>query len=454
MTLIGHFRIPPIFEDEVDQIVMAAGGRRAHPDADRRRKRGADYLLDDAVVELKILEEEGLEKQERRGKLASLFKSHSPARRPVIVLDRNSLPNEARRTFDRALEGPIKSAVSSAKEQLKQSRAELLDTNTSILWLVNNGYTALDHESLVKLIARRVRNDTSNIDGVVLSGCYFYSDTFDNFILWPFEYIPIRIDRAFKPFERLRQAWHGFATTRMTALITSEPDARNTKGPVVDTQFELDGVTYVKPAPPIGGKSSFFRSGRPRSDSSGLSRCPPVATVFGDLAYADWRRCRERYPNAMWLGETYRDWLQQRTSAEQTCVVKPLVGITVAFDDWFAWARQQPDANIATVHRYANATFERRIRLLLRTARERTEDLVLPIRSILVVTEEIGQDRANDVSHILEICESVSGEPQVEEVLVDQRMFHEYALAVGCAYAVARQIEVVTWQKDRHYAWY
>jgi hypothetical protein len=33
-------------------------------------------------------------------------------------------------------------------------------------------------------------------------------------------------------------------------------------------------------------------------------------------------------------------------------------------------------------------------------------------------------------------------------------MFHEYALAVGCAYAVARQIEVVTWQKDRHYAWY
>ncbi|MEG7168037.1 hypothetical protein V2A47_34460, partial [Pseudomonas aeruginosa] len=117
------------------------------------------------------------------------------ADRPVVVLDRGSLPPPEQRNYDRILEGPIKTAISKAKKQLKQSRLEHEGTTTSIIWFVNNGYTALDHDALLTLIAHRVRNDTNEIDGIIVSGCYFHSDSFDSFFLWPFEYVPINLDK-------------------------------------------------------------------------------------------------------------------------------------------------------------------------------------------------------------------------------------------------------------------
>lgn len=39
-------RIRPLSEDaEVNFVIAAAGGQRAHPDSDRRRHRNSDYVL-------------------------------------------------------------------------------------------------------------------------------------------------------------------------------------------------------------------------------------------------------------------------------------------------------------------------------------------------------------------------------------------------------------------------
>ena len=73
------FRIQPIGEAAANEIVAAAGGARAHPNADRRLKPGADYLLGDALIELKTLDDEGLSKPERQRKIADLFRKY---RRP------------------------------------------------------------------------------------------------------------------------------------------------------------------------------------------------------------------------------------------------------------------------------------------------------------------------------------------------------------------------------------
>lgn len=54
-------------------MIAMAGGRRAHPDSDRRTLRGADYVLDTCVIELKMLDDDGLAKPERQKKLAALF---------------------------------------------------------------------------------------------------------------------------------------------------------------------------------------------------------------------------------------------------------------------------------------------------------------------------------------------------------------------------------------------
>ena len=72
---------------------------------------------------------------------------------------------------------------------------------------------------------------------------------------------------------------------------------------------------------------------------------------------------------------------------------------------------------------------------------------------MLAVTDEIGQDRANDLSHIFLIRETLGSEPAVHALATDVRIFHEYALTLACAYAVAEGAEIVLWQKDLQYAW-
>jgi hypothetical protein len=44
------FKVQPIGETAVDEIMAKAGGGRAHPDADCRQKPGADYVLGDALT--------------------------------------------------------------------------------------------------------------------------------------------------------------------------------------------------------------------------------------------------------------------------------------------------------------------------------------------------------------------------------------------------------------------
>ena len=86
-------------------------------------------------------------------------------------------------------------------------------------------------------------------------------------------------------------------------------------------------------------------------------------------------------------------------------------------------------------------------------ARERTAEAILPASYILVTTEEIGQDKANDVSHIAAIRERLDSEPDEREILFDARIFHEHAVTLGSAYAIANRIECVLWTKNRTYAW-
>jgi hypothetical protein len=236
------FRIQPISEGAVDEIVAKAGGARAHLDADRRQKPGADYVLGSALIELKALDDEGMSKPERQRKIAELFIRFGD-KSPVVVVDRNRLPEAGQREFDRILDRPINGIVKKARTQLLQSRSELDQVTSSILMVLNNGYTALGHDALVELVANRARQDTREIDGLVIGGCYHHGDGIDSFFLWPLVYIPINANAPFHSFAELKQAWDAYAESTMTALLQGRLSLGAGKGPVVDTQFDVDGIT-------------------------------------------------------------------------------------------------------------------------------------------------------------------------------------------------------------------
>lgn len=447
------FRIRALAEEDIRAIVDECGGTVAHPDVDRRMARGSDFILGGAAIELKLIEEDGLEKSERQSKLAQLFGEEVLAA-PVVVLDRARLSELGQRTYDRILEGPIKGAVASARQQLKQTRAERPDTNLSVLWIVNNGYTALNHDELTALVARRVRNDTRNIDGIVVGGCYFHSDGFDSFFLWPLSYIPVRL-QDFPAFDTLHDVWNRFAENFMTKVVRGEVGPEPLKGPVIDAQFECDGVTYVKPAPPIGGKSEFFRNGRPRRNSSGLTQSSRVALTFPALSTSEWKAFRHGLPEEPGLKRDYQSWLRHEQEAqEEGHPLKPFVRVPITFEGWQQWqADEGRPAQMRSVYEYANHIFQQLIQPRLTLAQEMTNGGLLPSRYVLLVTQEIGMDANNDLSSIAKVRERVDGSRKVEPLVNDVRAFHKHALALACAYAVREEVDAVRWMRDRRYAW-
>lgn len=447
---LPSFRIRRITESEIEKVVAIAGGKRAHPDADKRSQRGADFVLGSCVIELKILEDEGLEKPERQQKLASLFSARFPGR-PTVVLDRGLLDQDGQRAYDRIVEGPIKTAVRSARQQLSQSRTEHAATCT-LLWVINNGNSSLGHDALMDLVSRRARNDSSDIDAVVVSGAYFYSDTFDSCFLWPIDLVPIQLDKPFQDFEALRDAWNHFAMERMTALMREPAVGDGTKGPVVDIAFKADDVTFVMPTPPMGGESKFFIRGRPRGNSTGITTSPRVATIFAGLNRHQWHEFKRHDPDAV-STENYQEWVMREAQARVDCDLKPLIPIPVTHEGWSEWARRRIDGADASVHRYATDLFQEKILAIIHGAREKVSNSVLPRRYMLLVTEEIGQDRAFDISHLAEVCVLPDGSDHFNEVWQDKSMFFEQALSVAAAEGIVRGVEVVLWQKVKTYAW-
>lgn len=448
------FRIRPLTEDDVWNVVESCGGVVAHPDAHQRAERGGDFILEGAAIELKLIDEDGLQKSERQGKLATLFRDEGFTA-PVVVLDRGSLSEGGQHAYDRAIEGPIKSAVASARRQLKQTRVERPETILSVLWVLNNGYTAINHDELTALVAHGARNDTSRIDGVIVGGCYFHSDGFDSFFLWRLEYVPLRLD-DFPGFDALHAAWHRFAESFMSRVVMGDLGPNTFKGPVVDTQFEIDEITYVKPAPPIGGTSDFFIQGRPRKNSTGLTECPRVALTFPGLSQPEWSKFRQALPDEFGLRDGYEAWLRHEQEAgEEGLPLRPFVRVPITFDGWEAWCAKEEKRvpRMSLIYDYANAVFQDRVQMIISSAREIKEGELLPSRYVFAVTDEIGQDKANDLSHIAKVRQRLNGKPDIRPIVENLRIFHEHALALASAYAVAEGVEAVMWIRKKRYAW-
>lgn len=447
-------RIPPLTELDVDAIVLAAGGRRAYDNADTRSKLGADYLLGEAIIEMKSLDEEGLAKIERQRKLAALFSRRWPDR-PVIVLDRSALPDSDKPVYDRILEGPIKTALAKARKQLKQTRQEYPGSCASIWLVINNGYTALDHTSVLRMVAHRARQDSREIDGVVVAGCYFQSDFITHKFTWPIDYVPINVQRPFASFEMLRSAWNAFAERFMTRAIHEQNAIDVAKMPVVDTQFDVDGVTYVKPAPRFGKTPEPFRMSQRQKGRATFECIPPVALTFPDMTLEEWCRIKSHVSCSDLFGSTYEEWrLERAAAAREATVFKPFVPVPVSLAGWLHWCTtMNAPCTASSLCEYANDRFDKQCRVLYGLSRERSSQGVIPSRYILVDTELIGQDQANDVSHIVIVQERPHEEPMIHEIVTNARIHHEHGLLLACAHGVAKGIESVLWQKDLRYAW-
>lgn len=452
---MDHIKIGKFEESDFDGILAKAGGQRLSADEGRERQLNADYALGEAVVELKLVKEEGLEKDDRRRKVAAVFRAQQPDR-PVIILRPELLDEDGRRSYYSAMVGPIKGHVKKAAKQLEVTAARVGGQPVRALLLINNGYAALSHEEFKDLAFARACNDTRNIDAVVVGGLYYYSDKMDMYFFERLELCPVSADRAFKSFEVLRLQWLVFVEQFMTEFVRAENPRSRTRLPVVDLRYDLDGVTFVKPAPLMGEPSKLWPNGRPRENSTGMESCPPVARTFPKMDEQNWRLFRDGLPDSEeFFKDSYRAWLQfqNEEDKESSTPDKPFVPVTVSFEDFSGWRSESgAPPNVQALAHYANEVFCRTIRRLMDAARDRTACRILMSEYVLLVTEEIGQDKANDLSSICHVYEGME-DTRSRELVRNQRIFLEHGLALACAYAIKLGAETVLYEKDLTHAW-
>jgi len=451
---MDYVHIGKLEESDFDVIIEHAGGRRLSPDDSREDRPNTDYALNGAILELKIVEEEGLEKENRRQKVGAIFRAQQPDR-PVIILRPELLDDAGRRAYYSAMAGPIKGHVKTAAKQLKETVTRLGGQAVRVLILINNGYAALSHEEFTDIAVNRACNDTRNIDCVVTGGLYYYSDRFEHFAFWPLKMHPINVDRPFRSFTILRREWHDFVNQFMTAFVRGQDERSRRRLPVVDLKYDLDGITYIKLAPPMGEPSKFWRNGRPRENSTGIETCPPVAQTFPNLDAENWRRFRSRLSGSKFFRGSFAEWLSFKKEQENELGtdIQPFVPVAVNFNTCLAWCEEQKQSlTVPAICQYASVLFDQMVRNLMEQARDRSKTQIIVMEYVLLVTEEIGQDKANDLSSIYHVHEGPDGSRR-RAFLKNGRLFFDHALALACAYAAKQGIGAVLYEKDRTLTW-
>lgn len=453
-------RIARLLESDFDQIIAAIGGHRFSPPTGRNPPKNADYIVDDAIVELKLIEEEGLEKADRQRKVANIFRANQPDR-PVVILQPEILPERAKRQYYAAMARPIKARIEGANKQLRQTAKDIGGNPNRVLVLVNNGYASLNHHEFKDIAVRRACNDTSHIDALVIAGMYYHSDGFDSYLLEYCDLFPLDLRRPFRAFDAFKAELYRLTTTLLTELIRGGLDRNETRLPVQDLAYELEGVRYVKPAPQIGAPSKFYINGRPRHPSSAEPpNEPPVARSFPNLAAESWKLFAEanlwdRFSWREFLKPSFEEWIRFRneTSRELDTPTMPFVPMDVEFDDWATWCNDNDkQLSVRSLCSFANQLFQDRVVSIAQRATTKSLNGIVPLRYVLLTVEEIGQDQANDLCTISIIDETLDGSEHTP-LVEDERMVWFRGVALASAHALKHGIDTVLYEKDLTHAW-
>jgi len=175
---VRHLDFSSLSEKDFDEIILNSGGRR-YTNNPKINELNCDYILDNTVIELKIIEEEPIEKKEKQLKFVELF----PAKAKTVILN----PSEKQKhSYYKILESPIKKALKKASKQLQVS-AKNVNAKVRIAIIMNNGLYMVSKDEFHEMALNRAKNDTSGIDILIICGMYYYSDKFDMITLFDFK---------------------------------------------------------------------------------------------------------------------------------------------------------------------------------------------------------------------------------------------------------------------------
>ncbi len=188
---MGYLNFSRLTEKDFDDIVKAVGGEM-FTDYPSIGTKTCDYRYENILIELKIIEEEPIEKQSKQNRLAKLFRLDIK----TVILNPLDLDFENKRRYYNDLSTPIKTAIRKASQQLKISSD---NGEYKITIIVNNGLSMTSPNEFFDIAVQRAKNDTSNIDLLIVCGVYHFSDGFDTIAIAKFEDVEIQKGTSKKP---------------------------------------------------------------------------------------------------------------------------------------------------------------------------------------------------------------------------------------------------------------
>ncbi len=249
------FPIPRLTESFVDAIACDLGWQRyldTHAPSEGRLN--ADYLGNNAIIELKIIEEEGLDKESRQATLAKLFSKAHPNRSQIDLTFEN-VPASIRREVQRVVSTPIQSAVKKASRQIAHSAEDLgRQSDTGVLLIVNNGYSYLNADNFEQLVVQRCRNDSNHINYAFCVTVDYHQGDFDAYIFLTARCHAIRDEGPWDAEKALADKFQKHFNDAMTKVMRDQMNPefwQKNLPPVTDIRFERDGVQYVREAPVV-----------------------------------------------------------------------------------------------------------------------------------------------------------------------------------------------------------
>jgi hypothetical protein len=256
MNSDANLCVPRITESFIDTVVASIGGRRlSESEIHTCAGQNADYLFHDAVAELKIFEEEGLEKKARQEKIAKAL-SERFILPPEVDLDLKTMDPDARPIVKELLREPIAKAVRKAAAQIKSTKRGLdLPLHSGVLIAVNNGYSSLQADEFENLVLTCLRRDTSQVDFALCVTVSHHAGAFDYYTFCRVQGhtnhagLEIPHESAFR--DAVGDLFNQRMTEMMQQVMTDQFSPEAHLSPVSGFNFEGAGVSFVRRAPGV-----------------------------------------------------------------------------------------------------------------------------------------------------------------------------------------------------------
>lgn len=440
-----YFNFSRLTEIDFNEIVLSAGGKRFTTNLTISTN-NCDYILHNSLIELKIIEEEPAEKETKQRKLAKLFRSDIK----TVILNPVDLDYEGKNKYYNELSTPIKTALKKASKQLKYS-AESNEYKIAII--LNNGLSMTSPDEFLDLAVKRAKNDTSNIDTLIVCGIYHYSDSFETKAISMFKDVLINSkEQPTNIIKKLQVAWNEKVNEYMKKQIL-DTDMERSKQPVHDIYFEVDDIRYIKPPIQFGKESPFFgKVGRPRVDTTGMDSYPPVGIILPIFNIETYNYVKENiFENDSYILKEslskYLVWVDEEKKLSDD-IFKPIIPIEVTVNELTTLGSAFSFLDISNL---AIPKFQREVVNIMDRKIEFTDNPI-SINYILLQVNEIGMDKANDIAFISHNKTNMVGETQ-NILIKGERMKFDYAIMLASAYCLSLKADTVYYYINEDFKW-